>query len=108
MSENSNFPPLAEFQRKMLKETGLFPIMVQGGQVSRYRETIYYYEVVDVYQQYNGFEKDKIVLELCAKFLGGKILKKITGALMLEDTVLEFRKIGTYCYVFKHGHDYTD
>lgn len=105
---NESKKPLQEFQKKMLKETGLFPILVRGGQISRYRETIYYYEVVDVYEQYNSFNKDKEVLELCAKYLGGKLPEKITGHLMLEDTVLEFRKIGTYCYVFKHGHDYTD
>ena len=69
---------LQEWQKKHVKDYGLYVIRLQGGQVRRYGETISLYEVFDVYQQYT---KDE-VLKLCAeKVERAEIPEKITGYL---------------------------
>ena len=96
---------LNEWQKKHVKDDGLLVIMLQGGQVRRYGETISLYEVFDVYQQYT---KDE-VLKLCAeKVERAEIPEKITGYLSLSVTVLSFEQKTPHCYLYKCGHDYTD
>jgi len=94
---------LLEFQKKLIKEFGLFVILLQGGQVRRYGETIYLYEVIDVYQQYNKEE----VLDLCSKHVQRAELP-VSPQLKLSQTVLDFKQLSPHTYLYKCGHDYTD
>ena len=96
---------LLEWQKKLVKDYGLYVIRLQGGQVRLYGESIYLHEVFDVYQQYT---KDE-VLKLCAEHVErAEIPEQITGHLSLSQTVLSFEQKTPHCYLYKCGHDYTD
>lgn len=97
---------LTEWQKKILKETGLFVIFGQHGQIGRYKESRYVYIVVDIYDQYPD---EQSVLETCASQVDqARIPEKINGFLCLDKTVLGFKKLEQNVYRYETGHDYTD
>jgi hypothetical protein len=90
-------------QKKLIKDFGLHAICLQAGQVARYRESIYLWEVVDIYEQYTKEE----VLDICANHVERADLP-ISTTLHLSQTVMEFKQLSPHCYLYKCGHDYTD
>jgi hypothetical protein len=89
---------LTNWQKRLIKDYGIFVITCEAGQVRRYRETIYLFEVVDIYDQYSKNE----ILELCIIHVQQAELP-VSPNLQLFMTVLEFTQLSPHCYLYKCG-----
>jgi len=89
---------LFDFQKKLINEIGLLVLPIAEGQPVRYGNSIYEYEIVDIYKQYGPEE----VLNLCIKKVHRSKLP-LNPEITLDEHVLEFERLKKYTYYYKSG-----
>ncbi len=98
---------LLTWQKTHVKADGLLIFWGHQGQVRRYGPSIYEFEVIDVYGQYEPDE----VLQFMAVREGATIPETMRDGeypTSLSLVVMAFKQLSPHCYFFKCGHDYTD